>query len=90
MKEERQKAKVSYLPIHPSNHRLIYPPLMHKTCLVATPLLSRSSWFDLALQYDDKHTQVADREFALYRGGLSLKEINDRPEQTALEVMIYL
>ncbi|MGV0026876.1 helix-turn-helix transcriptional regulator [Phormidesmis priestleyi] len=46
--------------------------------------------FHLLGQHQDKHTMVGDREFALYGSGLSPQEINEGPEQTALEVSVYV
>jgi AraC-like DNA-binding protein len=46
--------------------------------------------FHLLGHHADKHTVVGDREFALYGSGLSPQEVNDGPEQTALEITICI
>lgn len=46
--------------------------------------------FHLFGQHEDKHTVVGNKEYALYGSGLAPKEMNNGPEQHALEVTVCI
>ncbi|WP_169267182.1 helix-turn-helix transcriptional regulator [Brasilonema octagenarum] len=46
--------------------------------------------FHLFGQHEDKHTNVGNKEYAVYGSGLAPKERNDGPEQRALEVTVLI